>query len=82
MRLYEKSQKIIESEFNTVWDSNKHIPQLDLFLIHHYNNRARITSLKHLEVSMRLENVEDMPFDHKYFFTKQSEVDEVLSYNK
>lgn len=43
-KLYEKSQEIIDMEFSAISDKNKFIPQLDLFLIWHYNNKARLTS--------------------------------------
>lgn len=43
-KIYQKSQKIIESEFNTVADWNKHILQIDLFKIWHFDNVAKSTS--------------------------------------
>lgn len=41
------------------------IPQLDLFKLWHFNNKARMTSLKSLEIAMNLPNVMDMPIDYK-----------------
>jgi hypothetical protein len=41
------------------------IPQLDLFKVWHFNNKARMTSLKSLEIAMNLPNVMDMPIDYK-----------------
>lgn len=66
-----KSDQIIatpwEQRFNTrvaPWDII--IPQLDLFLIHHFDNHARITSLKQLEFAMRSKTIEEFSagFDH------------------
>jgi hypothetical protein len=37
------------------------IPQLDLFTIHHYNNRARRTSLKWIEFFLKLDNIMELP---------------------
>lgn len=36
--------------------------QIDLFKIHHFDNKARTTSLKALEFNMRLPNISDLPF--------------------
>lgn len=38
--------------------------QIDLFKIHHYDNENKRTSLKWLEFTMRLENIEEMPIHH------------------
>lgn len=57
--LYNKSQEIINSEYSNI--KNPLIPQLDLFLIHHYNNPARACSLKWLEFSLRWQKVQDLP---------------------
>lgn len=43
-KIYEKAQELINSQFNTVADYNKHIPQIDLFKIWHYDNTAKMTS--------------------------------------
>ena len=57
------------------------IPQIDLYKIWHYNNKARMTSLKDLEIQMRMENVEEMPIHHTHWCKEGDEI-EVLSYNK
>ena len=38
--------------------------QIDLFKIHHYDNKNRRVSLKRLEFEMDLENIEEMPIHH------------------
>ena len=63
--LYQKCLQIIHSQdrFSTTvkpWEIT--IPQVDLFKIHHFDNRAKSTSLKVLEFNMRLESIEDLPF--------------------
>lgn len=78
--LYSKSQEIIEMEFSAIADKNKYIQQLDLFKIWHYSNPARKTSLKDLEIAMRLPNVEEMPIHHTTW-CKEGDVKCVLSYN-
>ena len=51
--------------------------QIDLFLINHFNNKARMTSLKALQCSMYWHNVHDMPFSHNHL-VQNDEVEEVL----
>lgn len=81
-RIYQKSQEIINEQFSTVADWNKKIIQIDLFKIHHYDNLARSTSLKALEIAMNLPFVEDMPFTHEHWITTLEEIESILSYNK
>jgi hypothetical protein len=38
------------------------VPQMDLYLIHHFDNVARRTGLKALEFAMRAPSIEEMPF--------------------
>ena len=80
-RLYKKAQEIIEQEFSTIADKNKFILQIDLFKIWHYNNKARLTSLKDLEIAMNMENIEEMPIHHTQW-CNESDIDMILSYNK
>ena len=40
------------------------LKQIDLFKIHHYDNKNRRVSLKRLEFEMDLENIEEMPIHH------------------
>ena len=65
--LYDKAQAIIESQDDNRWmhmvkPTDRLVDQLDLFLIHHFDNRARSTSLKVLEFNMRADNISDLPF--------------------
>lgn len=65
--IYSKVCKMFEAaKFNkfgtAVRSSDTLIPQVDLFKIHHFDNKARMTSLKILEFNMRSKNIEDLPF--------------------
>ena len=65
--IYNKSQSIFEqAKFNkfgsSIRSSDVILPQVDLFKIHHFDNKARMTSLKILEFNMRSKNIEDLPF--------------------
>ena len=85
--IYEKAQALINNtnsdgkQFNTIADKNKYIRQIDLFKIWHYNNKARSTSLKDLEVCMRMPSVEEMPIPHNAWCKKGDE-NLILKYNK
>lgn len=57
------------------------IPQLDLFKMNHFNNKAKSTSLKGLEFAMRLASVEDCPVPFDVALSPE-QMDQVLSYNK
>lgn len=65
--LYAKCQDIIQSQDFDKWQhmvypSDRYIEQIDLYKIHHFDNKARATGLKALEFNMRLDNVSDLPF--------------------
>lgn len=80
--LYERAQQLIRGEeYNVVPDRKKYIQQIDLFLIWHYNNAARRTSLKDLEFAMNMPNIEEMPIAHNQYCTSK-EIPLVLNYNK
>ena len=78
--LYNKSQDIINQEFSVIADKNKYIRQIDLFKIWHYNNKARATSLKDLEIAMRMKNVEEMPIHHTHW-CREGDEELILKYN-
>ena len=80
-RIYQKSQEIISMDFSAIADWNKKIKQIDLFKIWHYDNAAKSTSLKALEISMRLPFVEDMPFSHEHWI-QETDITFILEYNK
>jgi len=63
--IYEHAMNIIRSESkfgHTIKPSDCLVPQVDLFKIHHFDNKARMTSLKALEFNMRMMNISDLPF--------------------
>lgn len=69
-RLKDFAQQIIDDEkygnkwANRVHWKDEHVQQVDLFLIHHFDNRSRMTSLKTLEFNMRSRRVQELPFHH------------------
>ena len=66
--LYRKAQAIIGTQgdddrwLHQVKPTDCVVPQVDLFKIHHFDNRARATSLKALEFNMRADSIQDLPF--------------------
>jgi hypothetical protein len=79
--LYSISQDIISGDASPVPEWKYIIPQRDLFKVHHFDNRARSTSLKALEMVMQVENVQDMPYPHYSYITTLEEINEILEYN-
>lgn len=62
--IYNKSQSIVNSTDrfgSTIWPRDRFAPQIDLAKIHHFDNRAKSTSLKALQVNMRSRNVMESP---------------------
>ncbi len=82
--IYKRSQTVIDRD-NKKGNSRREwitpiIPQTDLYLIWHFNNKARSTSLKWLQIQMGFKNVMDQPIDH----TKKIKPDDIpliLEYN-
>ena len=67
--LYDKAQAIFNSQdedgskfAHLVSPSDRYVQQVDLFKIHHFDNKARSTSLKALEFNMRSDSIKDLPY--------------------
>ena len=83
--IYKYAMKVIDSKKDgsfgiRVKDNDITIKQLDLFKMNHYDNKAKMTSLKLLEFNMRLDNIEDLPFPVGVSL-ESDEIDVLLSYN-
>lgn len=62
--IYNHAMSIIQSQnrfAHTIWPRDRFAPQIDLFKIHHFDNKAKTTSLKALQINMRSDSVVDMP---------------------
>jgi hypothetical protein len=64
-------------EFKEEWLSFK---QIDLFKVHHYDNKNRRVSLKRLEFEMDLENIEEMPIHHTKTNMTDDEIELTIDY--
>ncbi len=86
-QIYAKSQEIFASQNkggnfgNIIWANDRLIPQVDLFKLHHLDNKAKMTSLKYLQINMRAESVEDMPIQHGTVLTKEQIDTLLIPYN-
>lgn len=79
---YTKAQNIIQSDdrfSHLIWEDQRLIPQVDLFKIHHFDNRVKSTSLKRLSINMQAANVVDLPYDPHVETTGQMR-DELTAY--
>lgn len=66
---------------HTIWDRDMIVPQLDLFKVHHFDNKAKTVSLKRLEFNMRRRTVLEYTegFDHNV--SSEQEVKKLIGYN-
>ena len=81
--IYEKAMAIIVSDRGDwsqhVWEKNHIVTQIDLYLIHHFDNKA--VSLKILEFNMRSDTIEDLPYKPGTILT-HDEIANLISYNR
>lgn len=84
--IYNMSMSIIGSPWSErfqhiVWQSEWIVNQLDLYKIHHFDNKAKSCSLKVIEFNMKMQSVEDLPFTPGTLLTND-EIVVLLKYNK
>ena len=73
-QIYAFAMQIIQSNdrfANTIWERDRFAPQIDLFKVNHFDNRAKTTSLKALQINMRLPSVVDMPLELNTHLSEQ-----------
>lgn len=86
-RAYKKTLSIINSVSDDdrfkhiIKSSDEYVKQVDLYKIHHFDNKARATSLKALQFNMRRATIEDLPFPVGSILTDE-QIDVLLDYNK
>lgn len=83
-QMYEKNQSIFNSQDrfgHIIWARDRFAPQIDLFKIHHFDNKAKSTSLKALEFNMRSDSVMESPIPFGTVLTADQVV-EVKHYNR
>lgn len=84
--LYDYGGRVIRAGYTDdkwkyiVKDKDVLIPQLDLFKIHHFDNKAKATSLKMLEFNGRSNNIQELPYVVGTYL-KPNEMDNLVRYN-
>ena len=58
----------------------EYVKQVDLYKIHHFDNKARATSLKMIEFNMKSDTIEDLPFPVGMELSDE-QIDVLLIYN-
>lgn len=79
---FTKTQEIIKGGFDNKYShkiKNPYVTQIDLYLINHFDNMAKSTSLKQLEFVMRSENLQDLPYKPGEHLSDQA-MTETLAY--
>jgi hypothetical protein len=77
VHLYNKVQNMMREEQREFYKGET---EIDLFLMNHFNNKSKMTSLKALQCSIFWPVVQDMPFHHTTMVTEEM-IPEILEYN-
>ena len=81
---WRKSEQILQSENrfeNVIFESGQNILQIDLYKIHHFDNKAKTVSLKRLEFNMRRPNIVEYAHGFSESARTDAEMDELIAYN-
>jgi hypothetical protein len=82
--IYLKAQECIEKgnrrEFQQWSERKLLIKQIDVFRLNHWDNPAKRSSLKSIQVAMRWHNVQDMPISHTTPIETLEQLKEVATY--
>jgi len=82
--IYAKNNEIIGNNDRfgqTIWPRDRFAPQIDLFKVHHLDNRNKRTSLKALQFVMRADSVMESSIPFGIRLTKQQIDQEIIPYN-
>ena len=84
--IYRYAQHCIDNSNNGGWGDYPEwkltIPQLDLFKVWHFDNKAKMTSLKWIEFAIDFHNIEEMSIDHWVEDISEQGIKDVLGYNE
>lgn len=82
--LYAFNNSIFESQDRfggLIWERDRFTPQVDLYRVHHFDNRAKTTSLKALQINMRSKTVLESRVPFGTFLTQEQINGDVVPYN-
>lgn len=81
-QIFKRSKYVLSADYKRDYQYPPLIPQRDLYRIWHFNNKARSTSLKWLQINMDWRDVREIDWDHYHKGVKQeADVKEIVSYN-
>lgn len=84
--IYSFAQKCIQTANSGLWSEfaewKLNIPQLDLFKIWHFDNKAKMTSLKWIEYMIDMKSIEEMPIHHSVPVTLKEVKEMIIPYNR
>ena len=84
-QIYQKNDSIINSGNDRfghlIWANDRFTPQIDLFKINHFDNMAKSTNLKALQINMRSPTVVESNAEFGTVLTEQQVIDDVIPYN-
>ena len=83
-KVYQKAQDVIDDAnydvFSEYREDQLTLKQIDLFKVHHFDNKNRRVSLKRLEFEMDLENIEEMPIHHSIVNLTDEKIQTIKDY--
>ena len=83
-QIYNYAMNILKTDDrfgHIIWANDRIVPQVDLFRVNHFDNRAKTTSLKALQVNMRAERVVESIVPFGTVLTRE-QVAQVIAYNR
>jgi len=82
--IYRKAQDCIQRQEKEEWqewsEKDLHIKQIDVFKLNHWDNKAKRSSLKWIQCSMRWHNVQDMPIHYTTPIETVEQLKEIAKY--
>lgn len=83
-RIKNFSNDLIEAQDYNEWspyrEKDLSFKQIDLFKIHHFDNKARAASLKWIAFMIDVEDVEELPYPHYQEQFTDQELDKIIEY--
>ena len=82
--LYDKAQSMIDADWgdkfkHIIWENEQHIKNIDLFLIHHFDNKNRRNGLKDMEFNLAAPDIYTLPIKPGTY-CDEAEMDQLRHY--
>jgi hypothetical protein len=83
-RIYQEAQDVIERKKRGEWSKYPEyklsFPQLDVFKLNHWDNVAKMSSLKWIQFSIDWKNLLEMPIHHSSTISTLEEIEQIVEY--